>query len=118
MRLFFEGVGLFVLIFTSLWGIFSLARLLVKQLWEDTAEKRIFSVLPLFRGEEDAEYLLRILEKRTGGEALAVDFGMDKGTREIVLRRQAERRDFLLLTEEELPRYLLESCGKIGARRT
>lgn len=101
-----EAIGLFVLIFTSLVGIFTLVRLLAEKLLDGAPEEEVISILPVKGHEERVEYLLRALSEKARHKIIVADFGMDEETREIVLRMKAEFQNFNLLDENELDDYI------------
>ncbi len=101
-----EAIGLFVLIFTSLVGIFTLIRLLCDGLFGGAAEEDVITILPLKGHTEKTEYILRALMSRANHRIIVADFGMDEETREIVRKLKAERQNLSLLDENELEDYI------------
>lgn len=107
MSLIGEAIGLFVLIFTSLVGIFTLVRLLSERLLDGAPEEEVISILPIKGHEERVEYLLRALSEKSHHKIIVADFGMDEETRGIVLRMRAEHQNLNVLDENELDDYIL-----------
>ena len=107
-----ELFSLFFLIFTSLYGIISLIRLLAKRLFDKNKLANAVFLLPLKGHEEEIEYILRGLSLRGGGKIAVVDFGMDPETLEIVRQISEEDRKLSLLDAGAVPDYLAGLAGQ------
>lgn len=111
-----ESIGLFVLVFTSLVGIFTLVRLLTDWVYRDAPEEDVISILPLKGHEERIEYLIRGLSAHSQHKIIVADFGMDQETRDIVLRLKAEHQNLCVLQENELDDYILSFAREYESR--
>ena len=110
--MFFQLFSLFFLIFTSLYGIISFIRLLVKRLFDKNKLVNAVFLLPLKGHEEEIEYILRGLCLRGSEKIVIVDFGMDRETREIVRQISEEDRKLSLLDAGAVPDYLAGLAGQ------
>lgn len=105
-----QYIGLFVLLFTSLVGIFTLARLLWTRILEKADMEKSVTLLPLHGREEQIEYLLRNLGEKEG-QIIALDLGADQETLDIVRRFQLGKKKLSLLKKEELLSYLEDNVS-------
>lgn len=110
--MFLQVISLFFLLFTSLFGICSLVRLLCMQLFDRRYDERAVILLPLRGKEENAEYILRGYLQKPNFQVAVLDLGMEDSTRAAVVRLAEARPGLVLLSKETLDGYLDVLCAK------
>lgn len=96
-----EVISLFFLIFTSLFGIAALLKLLFESLFAKRSD-RILAVLPV-RGEEpDLDCTLQGLLRQSERPVAVVDFGMDRDAHGVILRLMERFEQLILLRPDEV----------------
>ena len=113
-----EALALFFLIFTSLFGIISLIRILASRIFERNIPEKTVSVLPVEGHEDRIEWILRGLLSEKGKRVAVLDLGMDRETREIA-GRIAESNPTLAIVElDGVSDFFRREMEKNGEDRT
>lgn len=103
-----EWVGMFLLTFFSLIGVFTLVRTLFERVLDGKKECAAVLVVPLRGQVEDVEYRLRGACFGRNRRVIAADYGIDRETREIALRLETEFSGLTLVESSRLEQYLAQ----------
>lgn len=104
--LLFEYISFFLLVFTSLVGIFSIVRIITEWIYDDNTDLHTISILPLKPNEERVEMLLRSFFSKNEGNVIILDLGIDEKTIEIIKHIKGKRENVAIVKNDELKSYL------------
>lgn len=108
-----EAISLFFLIFTSLFGISALLKLLAASLFGKSSD-RILTVLPVAGQEPALEDTLRGLLVCSDQPIAVVNFGLDSEAQDVVSRLTEHFDRLMLIRPEELTDWVTEHRPDIG----
>ncbi len=100
--LLFEYISFFLLIFTSLVGIFSIVRGITEWIYDDYTQLSPISILQLKEHDEKFEMSLRSFLRKTNGPIIIVDLGLDDEMLAIIQKIKGNREDISIVKDFEL----------------
>ena len=110
-----EALTLFFLIFTSLFGIISIIRLLAVRIFERNIQDKAVTVLPVKGHEERIEWILRsLLSEREHRQVAVLDLGMDSETRELAGKLAGTHPSLILVDRDSISDYFWKESEKNG----
>lgn len=104
----FEYLSFFLLIFTSLVGIFSIVRAIADWVYGDSSELKPVSILRISGEDDRIEMLIRGFFSKTDGEIIIVDTGCNEEMLKKINIIKGNRENVWLLKKDELQSKLDE----------
>lgn len=80
----FEYIAFFILLFTSLIGIFSIVKVITEWIFDDSEIMKKIIILPLYKSDDRFEMMLKTFLVNNKGVIYLVDMGLDEETTAIV----------------------------------
>ena len=98
----FEYISFFLMVFTSLVGIFSLVHMITEWMFDDIQEFRAVSFLQLKDSDDKTELLLRSYFKNNAGKIVIVDEGLDEAMLQLIEVAKGTRNNIIVIKQDEL----------------
>ncbi|MFZ2539284.1 MAG: hypothetical protein WAX04_10335 [Oscillospiraceae bacterium] len=106
--LLFEYLSFFLLIFTSLVGIFAIVKTINEWIFDDNTQLLPISILQIKEHDDRIEMLLRSFLRKTDGPVIIVDLGIDEEMLTIIQTIKGNGENVSIVKDFELQDALNE----------